>query len=91
MQDSLLAAKTHQVHYANQDWAAEDCFAVGDQVILSTHNCCQDYLVQTLRQAAKFILCYNRLYFVIVTNPDKSEYTLELPNSNQTFLSFYTS
>ena len=59
--------------------------------MLSTHNCCQDYLVQTLRQATKFILCYNRLYFVIAANSDKLEYTLELLNSNQTFLSFYTS
>ena len=37
------------------------------------------------------MLCYNRLYFVIAANLDKSEYTLELPDSNQTFLSFYTS
>ena len=90
-QDSLLVAKTCQAHYANQDQTVEDCFAVGDQVILSTHNYCQDYLVQTLGQAAKFILYYNRLYFVIVANSDKSEYTLELLNSNQTFLGFYTS
>ena len=59
--------------------------------MLSTHNCCQDYLVQTLRQAAKFILYYNRLYFIITANLDKSEYTLELPDSNQTFLGFHTS
>ena len=47
--------------------------------------------MQTLRQATKFILYYNRLYFVIVANSDKSEYTLELPNSNQTFLGFHAS
>ena len=59
--------------------------------MLSTHNYCQDYLVQTLEQATKFMLHYNRLYFVITANLDKLEYTLELPDSNQTFLSFYTS
>ena len=59
--------------------------------MLSTHNYCQDYLAQTLGQATKFILYYNRLYFVITANPDKSEYTLELPDSNQTFPGFYTS
>ena len=59
--------------------------------MLSTHNCCQDYLVQMPGQATKFILCYNRLYFVIAANSDKSEYTLELPNSNQTFSGFHTS
>ena len=91
MQDSLLAAKTCQAHYANQDWAAEDCFVVGDQVMLSMQNHCQDYLVQTLGWAAKFMLCYDRLYFVITANLDKSEYTLELPNLNQTFLGFHTS
>ena len=64
---------------------------VEDQVMLSTHNYCQDYLAQTPGQAVKFILYYNRLYFVIVANLDKSEYTLELPNSNQTFLGFHAS
>ena len=60
-------------------------------MILSTHNYCQDYLVQTPGQAAKFMPHYNRLYFVIAANSDKSEYTLELPDSNQTFLGFYAS
>ena len=91
VQNTLLAAKTQQVHYANQNQAVEDCFTVGDQVILSTYNYCQDYLVQTLGQAAKFIPCYNRLYFIITANLDKLEYMLELPDSNQTFLGFYTS
>ena len=47
--------------------------------------------MQTPGQVAKFILYYNRLYFVITANLNKSEYTLELPDSNQTFSGFHTS
>jgi hypothetical protein len=37
-QDNLLAAKVHQAYHANEHRSAEDVYAVGDKVMLSTAN-----------------------------------------------------
>lgn len=90
-QDALLAAKTRQAHHANRHRAAEDVFQVGDQVMLSTRNRRREYKAGHPGRAAKFMPRFDGPYFIIAANPAKSVYTLELPDSRQTFPGFHAS
>jgi len=42
-QDNLLHMKIFQEHYANSMWGDKFVCQVGDQVMLSTFNRCQEY------------------------------------------------
>ena len=90
-QDALTAAKTRQAHHANQRRSAEDIFEVGDHVMLSTRNRRRDYKAGQPGRAAKFMPRYDGPYFITAANPTKSEYTLELPDTHQTFPGFHAS
>ena len=93
-QDNLLAAKTRQAHFANAHRAPEDVYQIGDLVMLSTKNRRAEYKAHgknAERRAAKFFPRYDGPYKEIKAFPEKSEYTLLLPNSGKTFPGFHAS
>ena len=90
-QDNLLAAKIRQAYHANEHRAPEVRYAEGDLVMLSTENRRRNYKRKDKKRVAKFMPRNDGPYTVVKAFPEKSEYTLRLPNNPQTFPGFHAS
>ena len=89
--DNLLQAKIFQTHYANQNRSPEIPFHIGDRVMLSTLHRRQEFKKKGEKRAAKFFPRYDGPYNIIDVHTATSNYTLELPNSPNTFPTFHAS
>lgn len=89
--DNLLWAKVFQMHYANLNRSPDIPFAVGDQVMLSTLHRRQQFKKKGKKRAAKFVPCYDGPYNIIDAHIATSNYTLELPNSPNTYPTYHAS
>ncbi|THH15282.1 hypothetical protein EW146_g5176 [Bondarzewia mesenterica] len=89
--DNLLASKVTQAHHSNRSRALDLHFKVSDHILLSTFHQHREYTNPDEHRIAKFMLHYNELYIVTSANSTKSTYTLNLPNSPQSFLTFHSS
>ena len=90
-QDNLLAAKIRQAYHANEHRAPEIVYKEGDLVMLSTENRHRNYKRKDKKRVAKFMPQNDGPYTVVKAFPEKSEYTLCLPNNPQTFPGFHSS
>jgi RNase H-like domain found in reverse transcriptase/Reverse transcriptase (RNA-dependent DNA polymerase)/Integrase zinc binding domain len=88
-QDNLLAAKIRQAYHANEHRAPEDIYEVGDLVMLSTENRRRNYKRKGKTRVAKFMPRNDGPYTITHTFPERSEYTLKLPNNPNTFPGFH--
>jgi hypothetical protein len=89
-QDNLLAAKVSQAHHANKRRSPEIEYVVGDLVMLSTENRRRDYKSKNDDRVAKFMPRYDGPYKIIAAMPEKSLYTLDIPNSPGSYTSFHS-
>jgi hypothetical protein len=89
--DNLLQAKIFQAHYANQNRSPDIPFKIGDKVMLSTLHRRQEFKKKGEKRAAKFFPCYDGPYDVINVHTETSNYTLELPNSPNTYPTYHAS
>jgi hypothetical protein len=89
--DNLLQAKVFQAHFANDHRGADELYAVGDKVMLSTLHRRQEYKKKGEHRVAKFFPRYDGPYDVIDAFPHVSAYKLELPNSPNIFPTFHSS
>lgn len=89
--DNLLAAKISQTLQADAHRRPDEDFSVGDSVFLSTSNRRRKYMHAGDNHVAKFMPRFNGPYKIIHANPDKSSYTLDLPNSDNIFPTFHSS
>ena len=90
-QDNLLAAKIHQAYHANEHRAPEVIYQEGDLVMLSTENRRYNYKRKDKKRVVKFMPWNDGPYTVIKAFPDKSKYTLHLPNNPHTFPGLHAS
>lgn len=90
-QDNMLAAKTGQAHHANRHRGKEEVYEEGDLVMLSTKNRRAEYKAKGKHRVAKFMPRFDGPYKVVKAHPEKSEYTLLLPNSGKIFPGFHSS
>ena len=88
-QDNLLAAKIRQAYHANQHCAPEQVYTIGDLVMLSTENRRCNYKRKGKTCVAKFMPRNDGPYTIIDAFPERSEYTLKLPNNPNTFPGFH--
>jgi len=89
--DNLLQAKVFQVHFANARRSPEDVLNIGDKVMLSTLHQRQEYKSKGEHRAAKFFPRFDGPYEIIGSHPETSNYTLETPNSPNTFPTYHAS
>lgn len=89
--DALLTSKISQVFWVNKDRGMEDIFKSGDQVMLSTLHWRREYKAGDTRRIAKFFPHFDGPHSMIGSFPEKSAYTLHLPNSPETFNMFHSS
>jgi hypothetical protein len=89
--DNLLRAKVFQTFYANQHRSTEVPFNTGDKVMLSTLHRHQEFEKKGEKRAAKFFPHYDGPYHTIDAHTVSSNYTLELPNSTNTYPTYHTS
>jgi hypothetical protein len=54
VKDNLLQAKIFQMHYTNQNRSPKIPFKIGEQVMLSTLHCRQEFKKKGEKRAAKF-------------------------------------
>jgi hypothetical protein len=90
-QDNLIEAKTRQAHHTNAHRGPEKPYAIGDQVMLSTKNRRNEYKRKGEKRVAKFMPRFDGPYHIIAAHPEKSTYTLQLPNSSRMFPGFHAS
>ena len=90
-QDNLLAAKIRQAYHANEHRGPEVIYKEGDLVMLSTENRRRNYKRKDKKRVAKFMPRNDGPYTVVRAFPERSEYTLRLPNNPQTFPGFHSS
>jgi len=88
--DNLLAAKISQATFANKHRGKEVEYAVGDKVMLSTKHRRQEYMQKHSGRVVKFMPRFDGPFLVTRTNPNKSSYTLNLPNEPERFPTFHT-
>jgi len=87
--DNLLMAKVAQAHFANQYRGKEVVYAVGEKVMLSAeHRQCK-YMQAHSGRVVKFMLQFDGPFPVIKAHPERSSYTLELPNKPDRFPTFH--
>jgi hypothetical protein len=89
--DNLFQAKVFQMHYANQARSPEIPFKIGDKVMLSTLHRRQEFKKKGEKRAAKFFPRFDGPYDIIDVHVETSNYTLELPNSPNTYLTYHAS
>lgn len=89
--DNLLAAKISQATQANKHRGPEVTFCEGDRVMLSTFHRRRDYVQKDDKRVAKFVPRFDGPYTIVKAFPEKSVYTLDLPNSPGTFPTFHAS
>ncbi|RDB31105.1 hypothetical protein Hypma_000020, partial [Hypsizygus marmoreus] len=90
-QDNLLAAKIRQAYHANEHRAAEVVYKEGELVMLSTENRRRNYKRKGKKRVAKFMPRNDGPYTIVKAFPERSEYTLRLPNNPKTFPGFHSS
>jgi hypothetical protein len=90
-QDNLFAAKVAQATFANRHRGNEIVYSVGDKVMLSTEHRRQEYMQKHSGPVAKFMPRFDGPFLVTAANPNKSVYTLELPNEPERFPTFHAS
>ena len=90
-QDALTAANIRQAYHANQHRGDEIPYQPGDLVMLSTTNRRRNYKRKGKKRVAKFMPRFDGPYEVVKAHPEKSEYTLRLPNNPKTFPGFHAS
>ncbi len=88
--DSLLSSKISQSLQANNLRSKESPYAVGDYVYLSTSNRWKEYTHAGDGRVAKFMPRFDGPYEITKAFPEKSTYTLNMPNSN-VFPTFHAS
>ena len=88
VKDHLLQAKVFQTHYANLHRSPEIPFKIGDKVMLSTLHRCQQFKKKGEKWVAKFFPHYDGPYDIIDVHIETLNYTLELPNSPNTYLTY---
>jgi hypothetical protein len=89
--DNLFQAKVFQTYYANQNRSPEIPFRIGDKVMLSTLHRRQEFKKKGKKRAAKFFPRYDGPYDIIDVHTETSNYTLELPNSLNTYPTYHAS
>jgi len=89
--DNLIQAKVFQTHYANLNRSPDLPFNIGDKVMLSTLHRRQEYKKKGEKRAAKFFPRYDGPYNITDVHAETSNYTLELPNSPNTFPTYHAS
>lgn len=89
--DSLIAAKIAQSLHANLSRSQEIPHAIGDLVYLSTSNRRREYTHAGDGRVAKFMPRFDGPYKVIKSFPERSCYTLDMPNSPNVFPTFHAS
>lgn len=89
--DNLLAAKISQTIQANAHRRPDQNFAVGDSVFLSTSNRRKEYMHTGDNRVAKFMPRFDGPYKIVRANPEKSSYTLNMPNAENVFPTFHSS
>jgi hypothetical protein len=89
--DNLIQAKIFQTHYANQNRSPDLPFKIDDHVMLSTLHRRQEYKKKGEKRAAKFFPRYDGPYRITDAHVETSNYTLELPNSPNTYPTYHTS
>ncbi|KAG5725077.1 hypothetical protein E4T56_gene10250 [Termitomyces sp. T112] len=82
-QDNLLAAKVRQAYHTNAGRADEEAYEVGDLVMLAMKHRRQVYMRKGHKRVAKFMPRHDGPYEIVTAFPEKSEYTLRLPNDKQ--------
>lgn len=88
-QDNLFAAKTSQADQVNKRRSPEVEYQVGDLVLLSTLNRRKEFTNTGKRRVAKFIPRYDGPYEIVNAHSETSNYTLDMPNSPNTFPTFH--
>jgi len=89
--DSLLAAKVRQAFHANEHRGNEIPYKPGDLVMLSTTHRQRNYKRKGKKRVAKFMPRFDGPYSIVAAHPEKSEYTLRLPNNPRSFPGFHAS
>ena len=89
--DNLLLAKIMQGVQKNKHGSNEICYEIGDQVMLSTFHCWQEYLQKGQNCVAKFMPLFNGPFMVTSAFPACSVYTITMPNAPETYPSFHMS
>jgi hypothetical protein len=89
--DNLIQAKVFQAHFANQNRSPDHPFQVSDKVMLSTFHWHHEFKKKGEQRATKFFPHYNTPYNIIDAHPQTSNYTLELLDSLNTYLTYHTS
>lgn len=89
--DSLTASKIAQSINASLARSPETPYAIGDSVYLSTSNRRREYMHSGEGRVAKFMPRFDGPYKIIHANPEKSSYTLDMPNAPNTFPTFHSS
>lgn len=89
--DNLLAAKIAQTVHVNAHRGPEMMFNIGDSVYLSTSNRRKEYMHTGDNRVAKFMPRFDGPYEIIRANKEKSLYTLNMPNAENTFPTFHSS
>ncbi len=89
--DSLTASKISQSINASLARSLETPYSVGDSVYLSTSNRRREYMHAGEGRVAKFMPRFDGPYKVVHANPEKSSYTLDMPNTPNTFPTFHSS
>ena len=89
--DNLVQAKVFQTHYANLNQSPNLPFNIGDKVMLSTLHHRQEYKKKGEKRATKFFPRYDGPYNITDVHAETLNYTLELPNSPNTFPTYHAS
>jgi len=90
-QDNLLAAKVNQAEYANRSRGKELSVQPGNKVLLSTEHRRREYMQTGSGRSAKFMPRFDGPYQTTDAHPEKSNYTLNLPNEPLRHPSFHSS
>ena len=88
---SVSAAKIDQAHFVNRHHGNEIIYSIGDKVMLSTEQRRREYMQKHDGRVAKFMPCFDGPFIVTKAYPEKSLYTLKLPNEPEHFPSFHAS
>ncbi|KAG9225880.1 hypothetical protein CCMSSC00406_0006498 [Pleurotus cornucopiae] len=90
-QDSLLTSKIMQSINSLSARSPETPYKIGDSVYLSTSNRRREYMHSGEGRVAKFMPRFDGPYKIIRANPSRSSYTLDMPNTPNTFPTFHAS
>jgi len=87
--DNLLEAKVSQATHLNRHCGKEVTYMEKDHVMLSTLHWRREYLQKDNKRVAKFMLRYDGPYTVEKAFPERSVYTLDMPNSPNLYPTFH--